>query len=59
MEVEEYEGSAVFTLPLKVIATASAGSYKLLVNAQTQSCNDRICLPPATARVELPIAIGK
>ncbi|MEI9975032.1 MAG: protein-disulfide reductase DsbD domain-containing protein [Ignavibacteriota bacterium] len=59
MEIEEYQGSAVFSLPLKVASTAVAGSYKLLVNAQTQSCNDHMCLPPATAKVELPITIGK
>lgn len=59
MEIEEYQGSTVFSLPLKVVSTAAAGSYKLLVNAQTQSCNDHMCLPPATAKVELPLTIGK
>jgi Disulphide bond corrector protein DsbC len=59
MEVEQYQGSPVFSLALKVLPTASAGPYKLLVNAQTQSCNNRMCLPPTTAKVELPIAIGK
>jgi len=59
MEVELYEGAAGFTLPVKVAAGAAAGSQNLVVNAQAQSCNNTICLPPATVKVEIPVAIAR
>ena len=59
MEVELYESEASFVLPLKVAAAASAGLQTLVVNASYQSCNNKICLPPKTVQVELPVTIGK
>jgi DsbC/DsbD-like thiol-disulfide interchange protein len=59
MEVELYEGEAVFTLPVRVASGASPGPQKLVVSASYQSCNNKLCLPPKTVKVELPIAIGK
>jgi DsbC/DsbD-like thiol-disulfide interchange protein len=59
MEVELYEGEAVFTLPLRVASGATPGPQKLVVSASYQSCNNKLCLPPKTVKVELPIAIGK
>ena len=48
MEVEEYEGQAEFTLPLRAMGAAQ----KLTVNVSYQSCNNRLCLPPKTVKVE-------
>jgi thiol:disulfide interchange protein DsbD len=59
MEVEIYEGEAVFTLPVKVAAGAAPGARTLVVSASYQSCNDKLCLPPKTVKVEVPISIGK
>ncbi len=59
MEVELYEGEAVFTLPVKVAASAAPGAQKLVVSASYQSCNNKLCLPPKTVKVELPITVGK
>ena len=59
MEVELYEGEAVFTLPVRVAAAAAPGAQKLVVSASYQSCNNKLCLPPKTIQVELPIPIGK
>ena len=59
MEVELYEGEAIFTLPVRVAPGASPGPQKLVVSASYQSCNNKLCLPPKTVKVELPIAIGK
>ncbi|HKE20928.1 MAG TPA: protein-disulfide reductase DsbD N-terminal domain-containing protein [Bryobacteraceae bacterium] len=53
MEVEEYLGQAEFTLPLRATGWVS----KLAVNVSYQSCNNRICLPPKTVKVEA--ALGK
>ena len=58
MEVELYEREASFTLPLKADA-ASAGTQTLTVNASYQSCNNKICLPPKTVKVELPVTVSK
>ena len=59
MEVELYEGEAVFTLPVKVGTGAAPGAQKLVVSASYQSCNNKLCLPPKTVKVEVPVTIGK
>jgi hypothetical protein len=58
MEVETYEGEAVFTLPVHA-ASGAAGPQKLVVSASYQSCNNKLCLPPKTVRVELPVTVTK
>ena len=59
MEVELYEGAAGFVLPLRVAPGAAAGTQNLVVNAQSQSCNNSMCLPPTTVKVEVPVTIAK
>jgi len=59
MEVELYEGEAVFTLPVRVAPGAAPGAQKLVVSASYQSCNNKLCLPPKTVKVEVPVTIGK
>jgi thiol:disulfide interchange protein DsbD len=58
MEVEMYEGEASFTLPVQAASTA-AGSQKLTVSASYQSCNNKLCLPPKTVKIDLPITVEK
>jgi thiol:disulfide interchange protein DsbD len=58
MEVELYEGAPSFTVPLKVSPGAAPGAQRLVVNAQAQSCNNSICLPPATVKVEIPVTVA-
>ena len=59
MEVELYEGSAGFALPVKVAAGAAPGVQTMTVNATYQTCNNKMCLPPKTVKVEVPITITK
>jgi thiol:disulfide interchange protein DsbD len=59
MDVELYEGSAAFSLPLKVAAGTAPGAQNLVVNVQAQSCNNSICLPPATVKVEVPVTVAQ
>jgi thiol:disulfide interchange protein DsbD len=59
MEVETYEGEASFMLPLRVTARSDPGSQILLVTASYQSCNNKICLPPKTIKVSLPVEITR
>lgn len=58
MEVEMYEGEASFTLPVQA-ASGAVGPQKLVVSASYQSCNNKLCLPPKTVKVELPVALAK
>jgi thiol:disulfide interchange protein DsbD len=58
MEVEMYEGEAVFTLPVQV-AAGSAGAQKLVVSASYQACNNKLCLPPKTVKAEVPVTVMK
>jgi thiol:disulfide interchange protein DsbD len=58
MEVEMYEGEASFTLPVQAAAGA-AGAQKLVVSASYQSCNNKLCLPPKTVKLELPVTVTK
>jgi hypothetical protein len=58
MEVEMYEGETGFTLPVQADAGA-AGAQKLVVTASYQSCNNKLCLPPKTVKVELPVTVTK
>src|SRR5664279_2767915 len=57
MEVELYEGEAVFTLPVRVAPSTPRGAQKLVVNAAYQSCNNKLCLPPKTVKIDLPISV--
>jgi hypothetical protein len=59
MDVELYEGGAAFSLPVKVVTASAPGAQNLVVNVQTQSCNNSICLPPATVKVEIPVTIAR
>jgi len=58
MDVESYEGpEAVFTLPVKVGANAASGKSKLLINAFFQACDDKMCLPPKTVKLETELEL--
>jgi DsbC/DsbD-like thiol-disulfide interchange protein len=57
MRVELYTDTASFVLPIKVAATAPAGSQTLTVEARYQSCNDDVCLPPRTAKTTLALQV--
>jgi thiol:disulfide interchange protein DsbD len=59
MEVELYEGEVEFGLPVRVAAGAAPGAQKLVVSASYQSCNQKLCLPPKTVKVEALITVGK
>jgi len=59
MEVELYEGEAIFKLPVQLAAGTPPGTHNLVVNASYQSCNDKLCLPPKTVKLELPVSVGK
>jgi DsbC/DsbD-like thiol-disulfide interchange protein len=53
MQVGFYVEKAEFHLPIKVAPDAPASRQKLLVAARYQSCNDTLCLPPKTVKLEV------
>ncbi|MGH9935028.1 MAG: protein-disulfide reductase DsbD N-terminal domain-containing protein [Blastocatellia bacterium] len=53
IEVEYYEESATFKLPLK--RRAGQGGEKLLVEARYQTCTSQLCLPPKTVKLEAEV----
>lgn len=59
MEVELYEGEAAFTLPVRAAPETPAGAQKLVISASYQSCNNKMCLPPKTVKVEAAITVTK
>ncbi|ADW69860.1 protein-disulfide reductase DsbD domain-containing protein [Granulicella tundricola] len=48
-----FEQSANFTLHLQLDKSASAHPIQILI--RYQSCNDRVCLPPHTDTVDVPL----
>jgi thiol:disulfide interchange protein len=57
MEVGEYESAVSFAVPVKIAAT-SKGAGKGVVTASFQSCNARICMPPANVDVPFEFSIS-
>lgn len=57
MEIEFYEESASFTIPLVVAASTAAGKQELQVTVRFQSCSDRLCLPPTTLKPKVSLAV--
>lgn len=58
IETEKYVGSANFTVPVSVPATAAPGAQTLNVSVRFQTCNDEVCLPPKTVKLSAPIEIA-
>ena len=58
-ETDFYEGSVTFDLPLRISATAEPGRQKAIVEVRFQTCNQEICLPPKTLKLELDVDIAK
>lgn len=53
-----FEGSADFTLHLQAARDAHAGPTGLHILVRYQSCNDRVCLPPRTDTVAVPLSMA-
>jgi thiol:disulfide interchange protein DsbD len=57
VETQYFEESATFHLPIKITAAAKPGTTTLIVQTRYQVCNERLCLPPKTVKVETTIEI--
>lgn len=52
-----YDGEFALTSTFKVAPSAPAGLTKLAGKLRYQACNDRMCLPPRTVDVVVPLDI--
>lgn len=59
MEVETYEGEVSFGVQVRVAGSLDPGSQVLVVNVSYQACDNKICLPPKTAKATLAIDITR
>jgi thiol:disulfide interchange protein DsbD len=53
-----YQGDFTISVPLSAAATAAPGAHALHGTLRFQSCNDQVCLPPATIPVTLPVVVA-
>jgi thiol:disulfide interchange protein len=58
INTETYEGSATFSVPVTVAADAATGAQQLNINARYQACNDTLCLPPKTVKLNVPVTLA-
>ena len=54
-----FDGPAEFALHLRVLKAATAGPSQMHVLVRYQSCNDRVCLPPHTETIPVPLEIAR
>ncbi|MGC2656955.1 MAG: protein-disulfide reductase DsbD N-terminal domain-containing protein [Bryobacteraceae bacterium] len=52
-----YVDKAEFTVPVQVSPSGTAGSQTLPLQIRYQSCNDKMCLPPKTIKVDAPVEV--
>lgn len=57
VETQFYQVSATFRLPIKISSEAKPRKTKLVVQTRYQVCNEHLCLPPKTVKVETVIEI--
>src|SRR5579859_2374501 len=55
LETQVYDRSFVLHLPIQVKPHPSAGKQAVSVSVRFQACSDRMCLPPRTVHVSVPI----
>ncbi|HEX4949812.1 MAG TPA: protein-disulfide reductase DsbD N-terminal domain-containing protein [Blastocatellia bacterium] len=57
IETQFFAESVTFTLPVKITAAAKSGNTNLVVQTRYQVCNEQLCLPPKTVKVETAVEI--
>jgi len=56
-DLEYYEGEVEFVVPVEITMAAAPGRQTLTITARYQTCNDKLCLPPKTVKLELPVTV--
>jgi thiol:disulfide interchange protein DsbD len=52
-----YDGAFEITLPLQALASATNGKHTLKGKVSFQSCNDQVCLPPASVPFTVDVTV--
>lgn len=54
---EYYEKKVTFAVPVRISAKAPLGKQTLTVTVNAMACDDKMCMPPKSAKFDLPIEI--
>ena len=57
INVETYDRTVTFNVPVHVAANARAGVDTLALQARFQACNANLCLPPKTQTISVPVTV--
>ena len=57
INVETYDRTVTFTVPVHIAANARPGVDTLALLARFQTCNSNLCLPPKTQTVSVPVTV--
>jgi hypothetical protein len=57
LDTETYTRSFVLHVPVQLKQQAPAGNRSVPISVRFQACNDRICLPPKTVHLAVPIEV--
>lgn len=57
INVETYQRTVTFTVPVHVAANAKPGIDTLAIQARFQACNASLCLPPKTQTISIPVTV--
>jgi DsbC/DsbD-like thiol-disulfide interchange protein len=58
LETQVYTHSFTLQIPVQIKRHLTAGKQSVSVSVHFQACSDRICLPPKTVHVTVPIEIS-
>jgi len=58
-ELKVYEGESKILVKLKSSNKIESGNYSVDGKLTIQACSDKVCLPPSTVDVSLPITVGQ
>jgi DsbC/DsbD-like thiol-disulfide interchange protein len=57
LDTEVYEKSVTVYVPTQTKPSARAGKQSVSLSVRFQSCDDRVCLPPRTVHLAVPVEI--
>lgn len=57
INVETYQRTVTFTVPVHIAANARPGIDTLALEARFQACNAQLCIPPKTQMVSIPVTV--
>lgn len=57
LETQYYEHDFTVTAPVRIGPHATAGQQKIPISVRFQTCNGKICQPPKTVRLSVPVTI--